>query len=257
MKLKLIPENTIVTLPNNSKLLVIKYYNNKKIHVKFLDGFGYECYCERKQLYQCLRNPYTRTVFNLGYLGEGEYKVNHESGKTKAFTKWYDMFTRCYSDAPLVKSKTYKGCTVCAEWHNFQNFAKWFYNRTEIEQNWHLDKDLKFFGNREYSPTNCVMLPNELNSCFKTRVNKYGHSGVKETESGNWEVYTTDPRTSRPVSKGTFKNLDDALLVFKEYKEAFVKHRAEEWKHVLPEETYDLLINWEYVIDEKCLHVSG
>ena len=47
-------------------------------------------------------------------------------------------------------NKNYLDVTVCEEWHNFQNFAKWFYeNYYEISgEKMRLDKDILIKGNK-------------------------------------------------------------------------------------------------------------
>ena len=62
------------------------------------------------------------------------------------------MIRRCYAD--LENCSSYKDVIVCKEWHNFQNFAKWYEDnyyqfRDEIMQ---VDKDILKHGNKEYSP---------------------------------------------------------------------------------------------------------
>ena len=71
----------------------------------------------------------TPTVYGIGCLGIGDYKARKESkGMTKEYVMWTNMLSRCYGqpyqDNP-INSARYAECTVCEEWHNFQNFAKW------------------------------------------------------------------------------------------------------------------------------------
>lgn len=72
------------------------------------------------------------TTFGVGYLGYGRYKSRDKSGgedRTKVYRTWKGMLERCYSEKYLSKKPTYKGCSVDEDWHNFQNFASWFYEK--------------------------------------------------------------------------------------------------------------------------------
>ena len=50
------------------------------------------------------------------------------------------------------KNKTYIGCTVCEEWHNYQNFAQWHEEHYYEVPNeiMCLDKDILIKGNKEH-----------------------------------------------------------------------------------------------------------
>jgi len=105
-----------------------------------------------------------KTIFNIGYIGEGKYKKSINGIKTKSYITWVGMIQRCYSDVHQLKHNTYIGCTVCEECKNFQNFALWYkenYPSFEIENSrWELDKDLLVKENKIYSPNTCVFIPN-------------------------------------------------------------------------------------------------
>jgi len=102
------------------------------------------------------------TVFSVGFLGEGTYRVKVEGKLTKEYTCWKGMLTRCYYAKFQDKYPTYKGCSVCEDWHNFQNFAKYYENN--YKDGYHLDKDLLFKGNKVYSPKTCIFVPPKFNS---------------------------------------------------------------------------------------------
>ncbi len=109
-------------------------------------------------------NEIKRTVQGVGYLGDGIYKASVKGKKTQAYVIWCDILRRCYNEKRLKKYPTYKGCTVCDEWHNFQNFAEWFYENYPKDGNrYDLDKDIKFNGNKVYGPETCIFVSHEKN----------------------------------------------------------------------------------------------
>lgn len=102
--------------------------------------------------------------------------------KCPYYRKWLGMLQRCYSKKIQERQPTYKGCTVCEEWLLFSTFKRWM-----EEQEWEgrqLDKDFLVDGNKVYSPTTCVFIPQKLNSfvisCGKSR--GFLPLGVRYTE---------------------------------------------------------------------------
>jgi hypothetical protein len=109
-------------------------------------------------------------ICGVGYLGEGEYKSRENGSKTRAYSMWYSMIRRCYSyrNETGKGESSYYNCEVCEEWHNFQNFAKWF-NENYYEVHGELmtlDKDILVHNNKIYSPQTCLIVPNSINCLF-------------------------------------------------------------------------------------------
>ncbi|NWC63693.1 hypothetical protein [Cedecea sp. P7760] len=92
--------------------------------------------------------------------------VSFLSGKRrfniKSYQVWRDMIKRCYDKKEQQKRKHYQGCKVCDEWKSFSAFKEWW-DLNHVD-GWHLDKDLLVPGNKVYSPSTCVFIPQELNT---------------------------------------------------------------------------------------------
>ena len=73
-----------------------------------------------------VKNPHHCSVVGIGFIGQGPYKPSTKYISLKSYSTWVSMLQRCYSNITLERQPTYKGCVVVEEWHNFQNFAKWF-----------------------------------------------------------------------------------------------------------------------------------
>lgn len=102
------------------------------------------------------KQPYEPSVWGVGYRGVGDYATTHPSYKI-----WQAMLQRCYSkEFRQYHNYGGKGVTVCEDWHNFQNFAKW-YDDNYIE-GYHLDKDAG--GGMEYSPSTCTFMSQSDNT---------------------------------------------------------------------------------------------
>ena len=97
--------------------------------------------------------------FGVGYIGVGTYAATLKGKATKVGVIWKHMLERCYSPQFQKRSPTYVGCTVTPDWHNFQIFAKWFYeNYPKDGKVYQLDKDFKVKGNKVYAPDKCTFL---------------------------------------------------------------------------------------------------
>ena len=106
-------------------------------------------------------NPMDKRVLGVGFLGFGEYRQTINNTQTESYKTWYQMLRRCYDEKQLNRNTSYKGCTVCEEWHNFQNFAKWYEeNYYKIDgETMALDKDILSKDNKIYSPETCIFVP--------------------------------------------------------------------------------------------------
>lgn len=98
--------------------------------------------------------------FGVGIYEKGEYNRSHPS-----YDVWYGMLKRCYSPNNIY----YSDCTVCEDWFNYQNFAKWFNGQNYRLDGWNLDKDLINPGNRHYSPETCCFIPKEINTAMAVK----------------------------------------------------------------------------------------
>lgn len=102
------------------------------------------------------------TVLGVGFYEKGLFASRENGKKTRAYNAWKGILGRCYNPIVLAVRPSYKGCSVCEEWLNYQNFAQWF--TENVPENHHIDKDLKHPTNKIYSPETCMILtPSENN----------------------------------------------------------------------------------------------
>lgn len=147
---------------NYGRLVVVKYNSKSNVEVEFLStGFKTSVTAGNVRSGE-IRDKLKPNVYGVGFIGDGEF-----SPKDKyAYQRWINMLERCYSEECQAKRPTYKGCVVCDEWHNFQNFAKWYEeNYPKDGGKYHLDKDLSCYGERGklYSPETCVFVTAQVN----------------------------------------------------------------------------------------------
>lgn len=152
---------------------IICYRSWDDIDVQFLDKYHY---VKEHAIYGNfkrgeIKNPYDRSVFNIGYIGVGKYMTRNTKLKKPetSYETWTSMLERCYKNEKTFPA--YFGvCSVCEEWLNFQNFAEWFHeNYYECNDRLHVDKDIILQGNRIYSPDTCLLIPQKLNVLFRRK----------------------------------------------------------------------------------------
>ena len=100
--------------------------------VQFLDGnyyvFQHTTYPNFKN--GCIKNPYDKSVFGIGYVGDGKYQTRVNGVNTIYYNTWHDMLRRCYNEGTKDKFSAYYGiCKVCNQWLNItyrqRHFVSW------------------------------------------------------------------------------------------------------------------------------------
>ena len=250
-------ENNIYTNTQGSKFIIIKYINTRNIKIKFLDEYGYEKDTRWSHVINgSIKNLYYPFVFNIGYMGDGKYK-SRIKGKTNIFySKWVNMLHRCYGDK-IKNNTSYIECTVCKEWHNYQNFAEWceenYYeiNNEQLE----LDKDILYKRNKIYSPETCVFVPHNINCLFikcNTTRGEYPIGIHYDSKRNKLKAQYMNQITNKRVCIDTFEinEVDKAFTAYKTYKEAHIKEVAEIYKNKIPNILYQALLNYKVEIND-------
>jgi hypothetical protein len=198
-----------------------------------------------------VKNVYDKNIYGVGYFGEGEYKGRINGKLSKVYNTWVQMIHRCYSEYLQKKQPAYIGCSVAEEWHNFQNFAKWYdenYYEIEVEMMC-LDKDILVKGNKHYSPETCIFVPKAINNLFIRRSVKTLPIGVSKFRD-KYQAYCHNPIDSKLQYLGVFDISEEAFNAYKSYKEQIIKEVAESYKSRIPVTLYDALTNYKVEITD-------
>lgn len=237
---------SIGTNTYGSKMIVDEYIETKKIWVRFIETnnrvfTSWQRFCTGN-----VKNIYDKSVYGVGYIGEGDYKVSINDKKTPQYSVWKGAMERCYGEKFSLTNKAYKGCFVIEEWHNFQNFAKWYdENYYEIEgEKIHLDKDILVKGNKIYSPDTCVFVPQRINSLFIRNTLTRGNQPIGVTLKDNKYRASISNFKSGHVHVGNYNTPEEAFQSYKVNKEKQIKQIAEEYKDKIPAKLYDTMINY-------------
>lgn len=218
---------------------IYAYRTAKDLDVIFSDG----TIVKNKKYYHFknsnIKNPNAPIVFGIGYFGFGKY--NHKDNK-KMSQAWMNMLQRCYSLEFKKNRPTYKDCSVHSDWHNFQNFAKWF--EENYVEGYCLDKDFTVIGNKIYSAEKCRFIPNEINVLLTNVSAKEGHYllGVNLHKWGRFQA--TISINNQKKYLGLYDTEIDAHNAYKKAKELYVKEQLIEYKKEVGDVIFKNLINY-------------
>lgn len=204
-----------------------------------------------------IKCPYEPRAYGVGYLGEGEYKTTEKGKLTRNYNTWNSMLMRCYDDKYHKKHPTYIDCKVSEDWHNFQNFAKWYEdNYYEVEgERMHLDKDILVKGNKIYSPETCIFVPHTINSLFTKCDKSRGDSLIGTTPvNGKYVIRCNmiNPETGKSKCEylGYYETQKKGFEIYKYYKEKNIKEVADYYFDLIPKRLYDGMYSYEVEITD-------
>ncbi len=209
------------------KILEINSWHD--VHVEFLKTGTIKVTNKDLALKGSVTDQYHPSVHGKGYLGCGEYRsrINNSKAKTPEYRAWENMMSRCYySQTPRYPAYGGKGVTVCAEWLNFQTFAKWFV--LNYRDGCDLDKDILGDG-MQYNPDVCRYIPQRLNKILTTSPTKLGTrknnlpEGVYLSRRG---VYTA--RVGHSYYQEEFSSISKASSMYYKKKTLYVREIVDE-----------------------------
>ena len=189
------------------------------------------------------------SLYGVGFIGVGKYKSRDSPKKlAKSYAVWVDMLKRGYDDNYKQKHPTYKDVTVCEEWHNFQNFAEWFYNNYNpaIMKGWCLDKDTICPDCKIYSPETCCFVPQEINKLFIYRkLNKGLYPIGVSFSKQNRKFASKIKKYNKTFHLGYFLTPEEAFEKYKEAKEQHIREVADKWRDLIGDKIYKILITYK------------
>lgn len=121
------------------------------------------------------------------------------------YRQWSHMLQRALCGKYKARQSTYEFVSVCDEWLTFSNFMEWWESNKIMSHE--LDKDLIFYGNKNYSPESCVFVPRWLNQFTLLRGRGRGCHPVGVSFSTNakkYEAYCNNPITRKKEHLGLF-----------------------------------------------------
>lgn len=161
-----------------------------------------------------------KLVYGVG-LNDANYVVspmiNGKRFHCPFYLKWKAMLERCYSNRCKGEFPSYAECRVDQRWLVFTEFKKWM----EL-QDWkgkHLDKDILIEGNKIYSPDNCVLVDQRINSFFICQSGECVKQGISwHKKNGKFIARFSNVCTGKLEHLGYFSDKDEAHLAWRRRK---------------------------------------
>lgn len=242
----------------NSKMTIVEYFRNDNIIVEFENGYQINTQYKAFKIGNVI-NPYDKSVYNIGYIGEGKYKTRENNKITNRYSIWRNMLERCYDETHRDRYKAYKDCVVCEEWHNYQNFSQWYEDNFYQIKNevMCLDKDILVKGNKLYSPSTCIFVSQRINllftKCDKSRGDYpigVNYHKKKKKYQANCSIYDTVSQKPKRKYLGSYIFPQQAYEIYKKFKEKYIKQVANEYRDKIPDKLYDALYRYEVDISD-------
>lgn len=239
----------------------IIYFNEKDLtfDLKLDNGYKFnrKCFDVEKCFFT---TPYDKTVGGVGCLGEGYAPQDYK----KIHIMWSGLLERVVIQGAKDKKRyaAYKNCFVCDRWFNFSNFCEdilgmWY----DCDEQLDIDKDIKYKGNKEYSPDKCLLVPHGINQLFSHWRGGEGVShqvGVEYVTSGEkkgtWKVkpcgaYAFNGRFRTGVHKN-FKSEKDAGEYYRSIKHEYVKKVLKSYEGRIPDYVMNHCLKFEFEMDD-------
>lgn len=189
------------------------------------------------------------------YNSGGRYCSRVHRNKTKEYQLWENMKIRCTYLHKLEPTRyaKYAGVAVCSEWMDFQVFAEWFFNQSNYQKGWQLDKDILGDG-KLYSPKTCTFVPEEMNKSLTSKKACRGEypRGVSKGVKSKKLTATFDCKYPE-FSTRAYYDIEDVLGAFtfvKAAKERYFKFLASKYKGDVDSRVTDFFNCYEVKIDD-------
>lgn len=236
---------------------IIRYRNYSDMDILFDDGTIIKNISTKHFNDGLIKNPNFKSVYGVGYVGEGIYKPRENK---KSYNAWTNVLERCYSDKLKDKRKTYMECNLSDEWHNYQNFAKWYEeNLWDTNICTDVDKDILIKGNKLYSPDTCVLGRGQLNSLFIKCNSARGKYPIgvsyhkRDSKYFSQCCYINEDNEMKQKWLGYHSSSLDAFNAYKTFKESYIKQVADEYKSKypnFPQKLYDAMYSYQVEITD-------
>lgn len=252
---KLIENGVIFENNSGCQFKVVDYVKGVGVIVQFL-GTGYKTTAQLGNVLRgSVRDRLKPSVCGVGVVG---IEVTRIDGKqTKEYELWNSMLTRCYNIKIKQNIPTYKHCEVSENFKYFTNFKEWCNNQVGFNykddkgNSFQLDKDILVKGNKIYSEDTCCFVPCEINNLF-TKSNSvrgtYTIGVSRHEQTGKFHARVNI--SGEMTHLGLFETEIEAFTVYKQVKEAYIKHLAEKWKASLDVRVYNSLIEYNVEITD-------
>ena len=235
---------------------IVKYNDAKDVEIQFLKT-GFKTVVELGHIRKGnVKDRYLPSVCSVGIIGT-KYPITINGVLTKEYELWQSMLVRCYSNTYKKKNPTYIGCEVSENFKSYEYFYEWCNEQIGfgVDGNgnpFQLDKDLLIKGNKVYSESTCVFLPQEINKVLTKSTALRGKYLVGVCWCKTSKAFKAQVGKSKGKQEylGSFKTEIEAFNAYKTAKELYIKEVANKFKSQIDLRAYNALISYEVMLDD-------
>lgn len=172
-------------------------------------------------------------------------------------TKYNNMKNRCGKYYQLQNPR-YEGTYMCAEWseNKYETFFIWLdsnYYEIDGETQMDIDKDILQYGNKQYHPDLCLVVPHSINAFYESIT--VGKTNIKYNEkTGKYRVTVWDNKV--PIVSSNIDTYNQALDIYCNIKQGVLYGKAQALKDKIPEKVYNALMNTDIKAINKQYYTS-
>lgn len=240
---------------------VVDYINSGNVIIEFQDDYREHVKTTWTAFKNgSVKNHYMPNVCGVGMIGS-KYPSVINGKRTKEYMVWNSMITRCYTKTFVSDQNyyyRYEDVEVCDEWLCYENFYEWIHKQENFDK-WILlekgsvDKDILVKNNKIYSPETCCLVPHNVNSLFIKSDRARGEYPIGVTYKSRDDVFEAQCNINgKETYLGRFNTPAQAFLIYKKYKEFYIKEIAKEEynKGNITKQCYEAMINYKVEITD-------
>ena len=248
-------EGSVITTKNFGDIVITKYLDKDNIHITFINT-GYNLITQSLNIRQgTIKDRLAPAVFGVGVLGDVLTTV--DGVRLKEYELWKNMIKRCYSKNFHEKFPTYSSCSVSENFKYYPYFKEWcnkqagYTSQDDKGNAFQLDKDILVKGNKVYSEELCVFVPKEINMLMVKCGRKRGDNPIGVFYHNHDKKYVAKCKVSnKTVHLGYYLTSTEAFIVYKNFKESYIKEVANKWKDQIDPKVYDALMKYQVEITD-------
>ena len=254
-KPKEIKEGSVWSSNSFGDFRIVKKTNSMNIYIEFIDtGFAVKVQASQVRNGN-IKDLLMPSVCGVGFIGRGKHKSRGSKLEVNLYTVWVNMIYRCYSSELNRLHPSYDECTVSKDWHNYQNFADWFYSLgINNLDGLFLDKDLKNPNNKEYSKDSCIFVSRCVNNFTTSRDSLRGSLMLGVSMPRGCVSYIArcwNPETKTRERLGAFKTEIDAHMAWRHAKSKGALYLSSIQENP---EVRAAILNWKEALDCGLIH---
>lgn len=142
-----------------------------------------------------------------------------------------------------LQNPRYEGTYMCSEKNKYDTFFVWLdnnYYEIDGEVQMDIDKDIILYGNKQYHPNLCLVVPHSINTFYETL--EVGKTNIKySSKTKKYRVVVKD-KDNNIVSEN-IDTYNEALDIYCDIKQGILYNKAKALKNVAPEKVYNALMN--------------